>query len=153
MLYHLRRCETFFSDKIKNICGTSLRPIFEIILLSLGFVQSHFEVWDGFTAPCGLGKNEGIKGTGSLDDHFFWETWLTKTVLSVHVHMFLIFLCCHVKEKNKYKVSSCFSVSSIRISVPASFSLIGRFSQVYKSRIIGLLEDFLELVSDFKETA
>ncbi len=30
------------------------------------------------------------------------------SVLSVHAQMYFKFLACHVKEKNKFKVSACF---------------------------------------------
>jgi hypothetical protein len=55
----------------------------------------------------------------------------------------------------KRKINKNFLLASIKAALEIlfrlSFSLIGQFSQVYKSRVIGLLEDFLELVSDFKE--
>jgi hypothetical protein len=46
-----------------------------------------------------------LKGIGSLDEYLFLKAYKIKTVLSVHVRWFIVFLACLVQEENTYKVS------------------------------------------------
>ncbi len=45
-----------------------------------------------------------LKGIGPLDEYLFVKAYKIKTVLSVHVRWFIVFLACLVQEENIYKV-------------------------------------------------